>query len=934
MRHSFLRVLIIISLLTTAIVTSLAQDDPTVTVTPESGAIGSVILDVTASGLVADRTYTIEFVYEGIVIFTTDEVADADGNITFVAASTEDDEAGIYAVQVVSSDSIVAVSEFELITNDAPPVENNDNTNISPKSGPINTLHTIIISDLDPNATYTIEITASTTEEVVYRRIWAADEQGRITVEIFATEGDTTGEQVVNVFDNLGNVVAQDDFIIDEPPVRNIVVDITPTIVQAGGVFKITVSGLAAFDSVSAQITSQSNILIDTVRARASSTGVAVLSFLSSDDLDDDTYNVGIFIDDDRMSESTLTIGDTVVADENNEIEPSDVTLTVDPEAAPIGSTHIMTVIGLQAEQAITLTISTDAGEVQYSTTRTVDTSGELSINISSSEGDEIGTYPVEISDATTGQLLATAQMIVDVGDASESTGTDTTAQVGTPTVTVSPDTGEIGTTYVITLSGMPADERIGVVIRAVSDDTLALSSVVATDDKGSGAVEFTSRKLNIPGDYRVTVVQPSGDFASTIFTIEGAIATIDPQEGSVGITRVVTVNGLNPDETVTVDVTFDGESVYSTEITADATGEASLNLSTNDSDPIGDYTISVLRESGNQPTAILTLTEEGEEISPDSTERDSTDAEVIIGHLSDDIVSIEFEGEEGQYVIISVESDDFDTVATVYDEDFFEIAYNDDSLGQRNSRIGPLLLPYSGEYTLEVGQSYYVEDEISDGEFVVAIEFVSVISLDSDEPIAFELNPETPALYYELSVEAGDSYNITVDSDGSLDTVMQVLSSDGYEIAYDDDSGSGFDAEFNNLIFETSQTYILVVSNFDESVSGEGTLMISRNPVKSLDDGDVTITLNDKIYRDLVVFEGQEGQVITLNLERLSGDVEDFYIYANADGLQVMSYSTMGVPDNLPLTFVMPMSGQVVVSFEEYSYGNGISFNISIEKE
>jgi len=947
MRHAFLRLLIIISvLLTIAIAMPLAQDDPTITVTPDTGVVGSAILDVSASGLVADETYTIEFLFKGVVVFATDEVADADGNVTFIAASSEGDEAGIYTVQLLSNDDIIAVSEFEFTEDDGntdpPAVGKIGNINISPSSGPISTLHSIIVRGLDADAPYTVEITASETEEIVYRRVWTASEQGRISIEIFAEEGDTTGQQVVIVIDNAGNVVARDVFTIDEPPTRNIVVDVTPTVAQAGQEFTITVDGLAAFDSVIAQITSQSNTLIETLRARASSEGVAVLSFMSSDELGNDTYDVAIFVDDNRMTNATLTIGESDQVDEDAEAETSEVVLTVEPESGSIGTRHVMTVTGLDANQPFTLTIMNDAGEIEYTATRTADASGEFTFNISSSEGDEFGTYPVEISDATTGAILATAQMIIAEGDAPvASIADDQTEQAESPSVTVSPESGEIGTTHVITLSGMPADKRIGVVIRAESDNTLALSSVVATDDNGEGSLEFTSRALNTPGDYTVTVVQPSGDLASTTLTIEGAIARIDPPTGVAGTAHIITVEGLNADETTSVDVTFDGESVYTTEISADADGVATLELRTEDSDPVGDYTITILRESGNQPTITLTLIEEVD-TPPETTEDDTTTDEPIVnaniqvieGRLSEDAEAIQFEGEEGQYVIIRVESDDFDTVATVYDTDNYEIAYNDDSQGELNSQIGPLSLPYSGEYTLEVRQSLYASDELADGNFVATIEFVSVQSIDSDAQIAFTLSPEAPAVYYELSVDAGDSFNITADSDGVMDTVMQVLSYDGYEFAFDDDSGAGLDAEFNNLIFDTSGTYIVVVSSFNDGIAGDGMLMVTRNPVKSLDEGAVNITLSNKIYRDIVVFEGEEGQVITLNLERLSGEVEDLYINASVDGMQVMSYSTMGVPDNLPLTFVMPMSGQVIVTLEEYSYGGGISFNITVEKE
>ena len=45
------------------------------------------------------------------------------------------------------------------------------------------------------------------------------------------------------------------------------------------------------------------------------------------------------------------------------------------------------------------------------------------------------------------------------------------------------------------------------------------------------------------------------------------------------------------------------------------------------------------------------------------------------------------------------------------------------------------------------------------------------------------------------------------------------------------------------------------------------------------------------------------------------------------------MSYSTMGVPDELPLAFVMPMSGRVVVTLEKFGQGDGITLGVSLER-
>ena len=945
--RNHLRILtIILMLLTISLTTpsiSLAQSNTTITVSPDSGVVGSATMDISISGLIPEQIYMVEFVFDGVVVYSTDEEADDDGNVIFTISSTEDDEPGTYTAQVIFNNSIIASTDFEFTEGDDDSSESDDTTvrlglvSVSPRSGPIGTLHTITVNNLDEETDYTFAITASDTEEVVYRRVLTTDEDGVLSVEIFAREGDTTGLHIVNVFDNSGNLVAEGQFTIEAPPDRNVAVDISSVTGQAGDQFEISVSGLAPFDRVRVEINSPDNELIDTILARASSEGIADLTFLSADDLEDGTYDVVIFVEDEQMAETTLTIGEPSSVEEVDSTPTVlDVTLVVAPEAGPLGSTHIMTVTGLEPEQAITLTIANADGDVEYTTTRIADEAGEYTINITSSETDEVGTYPVEISDATTGQILASAQMVIIEGDTSESTASDSIEQADTPTISVSPESGEIGVTHEISLSGMPTESSIGVVIRSQRDDALAESSVVAIDSTGSARLEFTSSELNIPGVYTVTAVQPSGDLASTTLVIEGAVATIEPQSGVQGSVHTITVIDLNPNEAVTVDVMFDGESVFSSDEVADKDGVVTLELMTDETDAPGDYTITVMRESGNQPGVILTVTEaeETDETPDETTSDDSSPAEVIEGSLEDGIASIEFDGEEGQYVIIRVESDDFDTVATVYDHDFFEIAYNDDSLGQTNSQIGPLLLPYTGEYTLEVSSSLYVEAGVVDGDFVATIESVTIGSIDFDEPLSFSLSPATPALYFELPVEAGDNISITTDSDGSLDTVLQVLYSDGFEFGYDDDSGAGFDAELNNLIFDFEDTYILVVSSFVEGAVGEGTLTVSRNPIKSLDDGDYVINLSDKQYRDLVVFEAEEGQLITLNLEKLSGDVEDLYVYANVDGMQVMSYTTMGVPDQLPLTFVMPMSGEVVVTFEEFGFGSGISLNVSVEKE
>ena len=60
---------------------------------------------------------------------------------------------------------------------------------------------------------------------------------------------------------------------------------------------------------------------------------------------------------------------------------------------------------------------------------------------------------------------------------------------------------------------------------------------------------------------------------------------------------------------------------------------------------------------------------------------------------------------------------------------------------------------------------------------------------------------------------------------------------------------------------------------------------------------------------------------------------MEDLYVTATIDGMEVMSYSTMGLPDELPLAFVTPMSGAVVVTLEKFGFDDGITLDVSLER-
>ena len=816
-----------------------AQDEPAITISPASGEAAKAVFDIEIDGLQADARYQIAILFAGDVVFSSEEKSDQAGHIYYPIASTEGDAPGLYTVQVQRDDMTVASASFTLTAAAAPEDQEGDtlgDVTVSPDDGaPFGKRQNLRIANLAPNAEYTIEITARETAQVAYRRAHSSDGDGVIEIEVFAEEGDAAGLHAIAVYDGAGALIAAGIFTILPPPERDAAVTLRPNAVEAGEAVEIRLTGLAAFDSVTAQISSADAVLIDTVLARASSDGEARLSFTAPAALRDGLYTVDVFVEGDRLLSAPLTIGDVPLA----KLEAS---VHVVPPQAPIGERHTIAASGFAASQALTLIILDPAGLEEYRAPRQADAAGEFSLTISSAEDDDPGVYTIEIRAERSGELLASAAF----------------------EITAAPDQPE-------SPLAAPAEED---------------------------APE--------------------------------ASASIEPQSAPIGSSHLVTVRRLAANETIAIDVVFAGKSVFTTEKTADAEGVVALQLVTDEGDQPGDYVITARRRSGNQPAVVLTATA----IAAPAPSSVISGAETIASRLVAGEARVKFEAEAGQFVLISVSSDDFDPAARLIDQDGVELAFNDDARGQKTAIIGPLPLPYSGEYAIEISAAPLMMPQLAEtGDFTASIKPVNLRALAFDADISFALSAESPSVYYALGVETGDSLSVSVDSGGQLDTQLQVVSPTGEELAFDDDSGPGFDAELSNLVFDHAAPYVLVISAFDAGASGAGKLNIARNPVHSLDDGDATIRLNDKAIRDLVVFDADDDELLILNLDKIAGDVEDLYVTATIDGMEVMSYSTMGVPDELPLAFVTPMSGRVVVTLEKFGYDDGIALAVSLER-
>ena len=934
--HRLLKLSVLILILAMAFPT-LAQTDATIVISPETGVVGNAIFEITISDLTPGGDYTVDFVIDGESVFTTAERADSSGTIFLSIGSDATDPVGDYVVEVREGNAVIAEGGFTLTgeggssggDNQTTELETFGNILITPTSGEIGTVHTISIGGLDNSETVTVEILNADTEQVIYRRDSTANEGGRARIEIFTEEGDNPGLHYVEVIDSNGETIARGDFRVLTVPDRDGTLTISPSVGLTGTTHEITVTGLFRFDSVTINLL-DGRVIVDTIEIRADRDGNVNTRYVTTDELGQGVYDVEVLVDGEIVATGALTIGVPVA------VQTGDAGVNVTPAQGVPGTAHTVNITGLDTDAEFTLTITNiESGEIIYRTTRNAEDDGSFRLALSTGRNEVFGDYRVTLTqdDETIAQSTLTV--------------------LPSPRMSVDPLNGLGGTSHTVAVEGLEANETVTFSI--VFNDETVFSSEETADANGEVVIPIASNEDDEPGNYRLLIARGDETVARTSLTIDPppepveetppaeeptAEVAIDPASAERGTTFAVTVTGLDAEEAVTVDVIFDGESVFSTDKVADADGTFTMNLTTDESDSAGDYTFQVTRADGTTVEAGFTIegTESTAQGSDDNTNNNqqstaSGDSIVYEGSItaSNPTDRYIFNGEAGDVVAISLNSDDFDTYLRLENDLGVELTFNDDSGGTLNSFIGPFTLPYSGDYVVVIEDFAF---ESNGGDFVLTIDTANLAGIAFDEPVTVNFTGDSGTQFFSFEASAGELINVTAESPDGLDTTLSVTDPNGFEIAFDDDSGVGLNPEISQIIIESDGTYLVSLQTFTNNDVGEVSLTVSRNESRRLEDGTQTIRINDKIARDLVVFEGQAGETVTVTVEIVSGEPNDLFINANQDDYQLMSYSTMMAPTTFDLTFMIPEDGTVGVFFEDFSFGANVVMDITLARE
>lgn len=623
--------------------------------------------------------------------------------------------------------------------------------------------------------------------------------------------------------------------------------------------------------------------------------------------------------------------------------QAADAQVAVMPPRAVFGRPQTIRIVDLLPQATYTIEIiAEEQGQLAYRHAHTSSQAGEIDFEIFAQAGDTPGAHTIAVYDEA-GRLVALGEFYIE------------SPLARAVQLELLPQSVQAGDSLVLQVDGLAAFDAVSAQLLAADGILVDARSTRASSD-GAAALLFATPADLADGAYTIALFVEGSEAARAELLVgaaetaettsipaateqptaaeaaSDASMTIAPLSAPIGSSHRVRVNGLSADESLVFEISRAGEVVFSTTQRADASGRATLELLTGAEDLPGEYHIKLLREFGNQPTVSFAVTAaESAQPAPQLTPA-SSPAQVIEGRLQSGAAQVSFQGVAGSTVEIRVESAQFDPAAALIGQDGAAIVAGDDSRGSKQAILGPLVLPYNGSYQLEVsGAPLMMAQGAESGGFRVEIEEVRPVPLGSGE-IAFTLTPESPRLYYRLSLAAGDTVSISIDTGGSLDSLLQLVAPDGREVAFDDDSGGGLDAELSRHAIEQSGDYILVVASFDERVGG-GVLRLERNAVRQLDENAAAVKLNDKSVRERFVFDALAGEMLILHISKRSGNVADLFVRASVEGMEVMSHSTMGVPDALPLPFVMPMSGQVLLTLEKVGVDDGITLDVSLQR-
>ena len=317
------------------------------------------------------------------------------------------------------------------------------------------------------------------------------------------------------------------------------------------------------------------------------------------------------------------------------------------------------------------------------------------------------------------------------------------------------------------------------------------------------------------------------------------------------------------------------------------------------------------------------------------------------------------FEAAQGDILTVAMvrSSGDLDPYLKVINSQRFVIAENDDQAGAetRNARIDALIIEQTGMYII-MATRYREAAGDSSGSFVLSIDEAENSGTGTSQlaplPIAFgdsrsaTLSHQQYERFYTFVASRNDLVTISMarGSVGELDSYLILADVNFTPIVEDDDSGVGQNAKIADYPIPSEGKYHIIATRFEGSKGTSiGDFLLSldvfSNAVEAVPADAVSISygtsvpgkISDDNDQDLYAFYARQGEIITVSMTRVDGDLDAFLELLNGAQAVLLSNDDGGNGQNALIdNYTIPRSGLYFIRARRFFGGDGGNPNTS----
>ncbi len=310
------------------------------------------------------------------------------------------------------------------------------------------------------------------------------------------------------------------------------------------------------------------------------------------------------------------------------------------------------------------------------------------------------------------------------------------------------------------------------------------------------------------------------------------------------------------------------------------------------------------------------------------------------------------FRAEQGDIVNIRMRrvSGDLDSylqVVQVRDGNAYVIADNDDLLGATvplDAGIEGLVIEETDTYVI-VASRYGQASGRSSGSFVLSLETAQNSGLGNSVQAPYplqvgdtaegELTGGQSARFYRFNARTNDIISIRMErTSGGLDAFLVLANDALQELASDDDSGGGQNAQITQYIIPDDGTYYIIATRFDReagTTSGGYRLQLQSlgnafdevaDDIQRLAYGSTTTGyIDEQRPETLYAFWGVAGEVVTVSMNRADGNLDPLVSILDSSQQIVASDDDGGGSQNARIAgYRLPTTGTYYIRAGRYS--------------